>query len=106
MTLYEWIKLYNKKTGEYPNGYPGSEFIFHEEHGFCVFIKDDDVLIVGEVCGDGRYWLWYLVKKAKEFGCIKLRFWTNRNPAVFTRKFGFTLTGFSDGNFIMEKVVD
>lgn len=106
MTLYHWINQYHAKTGEYPNGYPGSEFIFHEGRGFCVFIRNNDVLIVGEVCGDGRYWLAYLEGKAKELGCTKLRFWTNRNPAAFTRKFGFTLAGFSDGNFIMEKVVD
>lgn len=105
MTLYEWIKLYNKKTGEYPNGYPGSEFIFHEEHGFCVFIKDNDVLIVGEVCGDGRYWLKYLIQKAKQLSCTKLRAATKRNPTAYSRFFGAKMVGFSDGNYIFEKEV-
>lgn len=105
MTLYDWIQFYYKKTGEYPNAYPGSEFIFHEEHGFCVFIKDDDVLIVGEVCGDGRYWLRYLTNKAKEFGCTKLRAATKRNPAAYSRFFGAELVGFLDGDYIFERVI-
>lgn len=105
MTLYEWFKRYHAKTGEYPNSYPGSEFVFDAEHGFCVHIQDGDTLIIGEVCGDGRHWLNYLTVIAKELGCNKLRFWTKRNPAAFARKFGFVLAGFSDGNFILEKVV-
>lgn len=105
MTLYDWIKIYHKKTGEYPNSYPGSSFIFDEDRGFCVYIQDNDVLIVGEVCGNGRYWLNCLNDKARELGCSKLRFWTNRNPEAFSRKYGFMLTGFLNGNYIMEKVV-
>lgn len=105
MTLYKWLKLYQAKTGEYPNGWPGSEFVFDEERGFCVFIQDGDVLVIGEVCGDGRFWFSYLIDKARELGCNKLRFWTKRNPAAFARKFGFVLTGFSDGHYIMEKEV-
>ena len=101
----DWIKIYHKKTGEHLTGWPGAAFIFDDERGFCVYIKDDTTLIIGEVCGDGRYWLSYLNDKAKKLGCTKLRFWTRRNPAAFTRKFGFTLTGFSDGHSIMEKEV-
>lgn len=105
MTLYDWLKLYHKKTGEYPNGWPGSDFVFDEERGFCVSIQDGDVLIIGEVCGGGRFWLRWLNQKAKELGCSKLRFWTQRNPAAFARKYGFTLTGFVDGHYVLEKEV-
>lgn len=104
-SVLEWLAYYEQRTGEYPNGWPGSEFIFDEERGFCVFIQDDSTLIVGEVCGNGRFWLDYLIQKAQELSCTKLRFWTKRNPAAFTRKFGFVLTGFSDGHYIMEKEV-
>jgi len=105
MTLYEWLKLYHRKTGEYPNGWPCSDFKFEEEHGFCVYIPDGDILIIGEVCGDGLYWHKYLNRKAKELGCKTLRFWTKRNPVAFIRKYGYSLTGFVDGHHILEKEV-
>lgn len=105
MTILEWLAFYKKKTGESFQGWPGADFIFDAERGFCVSIKDDDVLIIGEVCGDGRHWVDWLTMMAKQQGCTKLRFWTKRNPAAFSRKFGFMLTGFSDGHYIMEREV-
>lgn len=105
VTLDEWMRRYWAKTGEHLSLWPGAEFIFDGEKGFCVFITDGPRLIIGEVCGDGRYWFDFLVVKAKELDCDLLRFWTKRNPAAFTRKFGFALTGFFDGRFIMEKEV-
>jgi len=101
-SLYEWLKLYYAKTNEYPNSYPGSEFIFDEEHGFCVFIRDNNVLIIGEVCGDGRYWLKFLCNKAKELGCSTLRFWTARNYKAFIRKFGFYYMEIIEGKYVLE----
>lgn len=105
MTLDDWLLKYHEKTKEYPNSFPGSDFVFDAERGFCVSIPDGSTLIIGEVCGDGRYWLAWLTTMAKELGCNKLRFWTTRNPAAFIRKFGFTLAGFSDGHYVLEKEV-
>lgn len=105
MTLYEWMQIYHKKTGEYPNPFPGSEFIFEEECGFCVFIKHHSVLIIGEVVGNGIHWLSFLNAKAKEIGCNTLRFGTRRNPKAFSRKYGFETKSHIGKLHIMEKAV-
>jgi len=103
--LNEWISCYERKTGEVFRGWPYAAFAYDAVNGFCVFIQDGDVLLIGEVCGNGRYWLQFLTHKAKELGCIKLRFGTKRNPAAFTRKYKFDVIGFIDGMHVLEKGV-
>jgi hypothetical protein len=103
--LSDWISHYERKTGETFRGWPHAELAFDAECGFCVSIQDGDILLIGEVCGNGRYWLRFLVQKARELGCTKVRFGTYRNPAAFTRKYGFEVTGFIDGMHVLEKGV-
>lgn len=57
MTLDEWISLYNSKN-------PHDKFrrddkyalFFKEDKGFCEVLMSDDMAIIGQLCGDARYW--------------------------------------------------
>jgi len=83
----------------------GDEKIFtsnmeENEHGFCSYSIDKDVLIIGNVYGDGKYWDSFLSEIATNNGCVKMRFATRRNPEAFTRRHGYNVVG-----YILEKEV-
>lgn len=56
MTLEEWIAVYNKKSVEpwkYDDRY---EFYFNMDKGFCEIGFTADMVIINQLCGDGRWW--------------------------------------------------
>lgn len=71
------------------------------EHGFASYSIEGEVLIIGNVYGDGGYWRDFFNDKAKENGCTRLRFATRRNPEAWNRKYEFECVG-----WILEKDVE
>ena len=100
MNPTEWLNFYEKKLGHKFCPFPNSNFEFDEEKGFCFWEQDGETLMIGDTCGDGRYFFNLLNTKAKELGCTRLKFGTYRKPNAFTRKYGFKITG-----YILEKEV-
>jgi hypothetical protein len=94
MQLYDWLMLYERKTGHKFNPFLGAMIEFDEEKGFCTWKQDGKTLLAADVCGDGRHWDGFLQAKAKELGCTKIKFGTYRNPAAFTRKYGYKVVGY------------
>lgn len=91
------FERYCRKSGD--DGVYATNLV-DNEHGFCSFRTDRNVLYIINTYGDGKYWDEYLTKVAKENGCTKMRFHTRRNPEAFARKYGAKLVG-----YVMEREV-
>ncbi len=85
------IEDYCKKSGD--NGL--SEGTLEEnEHGFCVWRKDGNTLILINVYGDGKYWNKWAEIKAKSLNMNKIFFATKRKPDGFIKNHGFDVVGY------------
>lgn len=71
----------------------GVGWMEENEHGFCVWRRQENKLILVNVYGDGTYWNGWADKKAEELGCTDIFFATKRNPAGFVRKFNYEVVG-------------
>lgn len=69
MTLKEWIKKYEEKSGEKHVNPAGFETLYDKDKGYAQIKKDGKFLIVYEVCGDGKYWRDRAEKAALEKDC-------------------------------------
>lgn len=64
------------------------------EHGFCVWRKEDNVFLIVAVYGDGKYWNNWCTEKTRELGMRQIIMATKRKPDAFVRKHGFKITGY------------
>lgn len=55
-TLEEWIKIYEKKTGVKFEADPRAKLQFDAEKGFAEFGATDNQVVIGQLCGDAKYW--------------------------------------------------
>lgn len=72
----------------------GLGWVEENEHGFCVWRRQDGQLILVNVYGDGAYWNAWADKKAEELGVDTIFFATKRSPKAFVRKHGYEVTGY------------
>lgn len=72
----------------------GVGWYVENEHGFCVWRRQDEKLILVNVYGDGKYWDNWADEMAKELGLETVFFATQRNPAGFVRKYNYEVTGY------------
>lgn len=57
MTLEEWIARYNEKNPQDPYERDERYMLLHDEtHGFCECAFTPQMVYIGQICGDGRYW--------------------------------------------------
>ena len=88
-TKDEWLEWYKGRMKE--NGFefrPGEQILFHPEHGFVSFTRNDDAIEVGNMCGDGKYWFTVLKTIMREEKLTKICAYTVRNPRAWERKYG------------------
>jgi hypothetical protein len=76
----------------------GDEKIFtknmvENSHGFYSYSIDGDVLNIGNVFGDGRYWEEFTSSLCEENKCKTIRFATRRNPEAWARKYNYKIVG-------------
>ena len=91
-SIEEWIKYYQEHGGDKDLRLAPDEIIqFHEEHGFITYFinKNEDVLEIHHICGDGKYWVKFLKNTVMSiFNLKKIRAFTHRNPKAWARKYG------------------
>jgi hypothetical protein len=93
--VQRWIDLYNRKSNQPFHIPEGHRLLADLEKGFLSFEVDGEVLYVGVVSGDGRYWNEIIDQLAHKYHCKEIRFGTLRkSPAAFTRKYGYKVVGF------------
>lgn len=93
MTLYEWIAFYNKKN---PNDQfqpsDGFTFFFVPEKGFCEIRMLGDMVILGQLAGDARFFKEKVEAAVRKLGireggtlCIR------REILAYIRLFGYRI---------------
>lgn len=93
MTLNEWIKKYEEKTGDEHCTPDGFELVFDEEKGYAQYKHDGNILFVYEACGDGKFWYQVVgVELAKKLGAKWIATICTRKIRPYMRLMGMKLT--------------
>ena len=88
-TLDEWIKLYEKKTRlPYENTDKRMVRYFFPERGFAEIGISKDMVIVGQLSGDGLFWKRVAEILAMERGITHLGCFLVREPESYLKFFG------------------
>lgn len=90
-TLGEMVTTYLHLTGK---ANIDCEIIYIEGKGFISYAIQGDKLLIPDLYGDGKFWLDYALKLAKEKGCTKLLGGTRRNPKAYEKMFGTKVVGY------------
>ena len=93
MTLYEWIGFYNRKNPQDPfQPTDGFELFYVPEKGFCEVLFLGDMVIVGQLAGDARFFKEHIDKVAAQMGireggtiCIR------KEIRAYIRLFGYRI---------------
>lgn len=92
-TLDEWIARYNRKV---PEGFKRDErfaLFYYPDKGFCELLVTDKMVVLGQVCGDGRFWKKYAEDWARELGKKACGTHCSRREILaWIRLFGFEIT--------------
>ena len=93
MQLNEWIKKYEDSTGEKFKPHPQFRLFFLPERGFCEYHSDGNLLMIYQLCGDGKFWYDYatllaLLTSCKNIGTICIR----KNVKAYIRFWGYKIT--------------
>lgn len=90
-TLDEYIKEYEKHTGEKFKFNGLFSFYYKPEHGFCEYRAEDNGLYIWQLCGDLKYWVDVGYKTCKRFGLPSMSAYILRSPKPFIRALGFKI---------------
>jgi len=76
MTFEEWVKVYEKKSGDTHKVIQGAVTLYDERRGYAQYgvSENKERLIIFEACGDGKHWY--------ETGVVICR--DNNIPAILT----------------------
>lgn len=92
MELSDWINLYEQKTGEKFLPDKKFEMFYLPDKGFCEYGLSDNMIIIRQLCGDGRYWRNQAEKMARDIGITNLGTWCIRDGIeAYIRLFGYKI---------------
>lgn len=103
MTFDEWVETYNKKNPQDPFTRDEKKMLmFDENRGFCEVFFENDMVFIGQTCGDARYWLSHIESVARQMGITRGGTVDIRSQILaYIRLFGYKLTkviDLPDGN--------
>ena len=91
-TLKEWIKIYEKKSGEKFVRDESYELFYLPDKGFCKIKISGGIIIVNQVCGDGRFWKDFSNEIARRMGLkVGKVYFIRKNPKAYIRLLGFKI---------------
>ena len=87
-TLEEWIELYEKKTGlKYETPDPRTVRFYFPDRGFAEIGIAKDMVVIGQVSGDGFFWKQVAEILAAERGIKNLGCWVVRSIEPYIKLF-------------------
>ena len=89
-TLHEWIKIYEKKTGEEFKPSNGFKLFFFPARGFAE-IRVNNMVIVKQMCGDIMFWRNLVEFFSQVLGYEYAGTYCIRNIKAYIRLCGFTI---------------
>lgn len=102
MDMQSWIDKFNRDTGDKFERDNRFELFFLPDKGFCELGTTDNMLIINQLCGDGRFWKDKVDEVARQLGSISFCGCTCivRNIKAYIRLFGYkieSVVSLSDG---------
>jgi len=91
VTLEEWIAKYNEKSPEPFQENTGYALYFEMEKGFCEIGFTKDMVIINQMCGDGRWWKDAVDRIAETAGLHHIGTWATRSVKGYIRRFGYRI---------------
>lgn len=92
MTLDEWIDIYNSKASLPFKRDKKYALVYLPDKGFCELNIFDDMVVINQLCGDGRYWKAQAEELARRKGITDLGTWCVRKAIkAYIRLFGFRI---------------
>lgn len=68
-TLNDWIKKYEDKTKEKFESKKGFKLFYLPERGFCEYRVENDMVMIYQLSGDGKFWRDFGLLLAQLTGC-------------------------------------
>lgn len=92
MTLKEWIAFYDRKTNSSFKRDENAVFLFLPDKGFCELYATKNLIVIGQMAGDGRFWRAKTEEIGRRVGLSKggaraIR----KNVCAYIRLFGFKI---------------
>ena len=88
-TLEEWIKIYETKTKlKYEKPDPRTVRFFFPDRGFAEIGITQDMVVIGQMSGDGVFWKQVAEILAKERKISHVGTWIVRNVEAYIKFFG------------------
>lgn len=93
-SFQEWVKIYEKKTGDKHIVPKGAQTLWDEEKGYVQFLlsADRNILFIEETCGDGKYWYEWALFFCREHKIPKLCTTCTRKILPYLRGLGGQIT--------------
>jgi hypothetical protein len=94
MTFDEWVAFYNSKNPQDPFKRDENKMLmFDEDKGFCEVYFENDMVFIGQTCGDARHWLKHVEEVARKMnitrgGTVDIR----SQITAYIRLFGYKVT--------------
>lgn len=90
LTLEEWITKYNQRSPEVFKPDAKYKLYFHPAKGFCEIGFAKDMIIINQLCGDGKFWKQSADCIAKKVGLHHGGTWCVRTEIkAYIRLFGY-----------------
>ena len=89
--LDEWIKIYEKKTGEEFKPSDGFKLFFFPTRGFAEIRLTDKMVIIAQLCGDMMFWRNLVEFLSQAIGYEYAGTYCIRNIKAYIRLCGFTI---------------
>lgn len=95
-TLEEWISLYEKKTRTKFEPDARAKLLFDAEKGFAEIGVTKDMVIIGQTCGEAKFWKQTAEIMAKARGITHLGTFCIRNVKAYMKLFGAEIEKIED----------
>lgn len=86
-TFEDWVKIYEQKTGTEFKPEPRARLKFEPEKGFAEYGVYEDMVVIGQVCGDAKYWKKLGEDIARQLGLNHLGTWCCRKIEPYIKFF-------------------
>lgn len=91
-TLDYWIDKYEKRSGETFSPHKGCKLFFLPERGFCEVAIGDDLLIIYQLSGDGKFWHDFCLCLCDALNLRAIGTICTRNIKAYFRFWGYEIT--------------
>ena len=99
----DWKKIYEKKTHTKFEPDARAKLFFDGEKGFAEIGITKNLVVIGQLCGDVRFWRKKAEDMARQLGINHLGSWLSRNVKAYMKFFGAEIEEIEDAGAGFER---